>query len=72
MKKESEFNVRSVVEQPGKIELVDALELTETEKLDVVRPCLFDVYADLASRSDAPEKGVSRTVFLEVILLLIL
>ncbi len=66
MKKGSEINVRSIVEHPDMIELVDVMELSESAKNDVIIPYIGDLQRDLSHQSPTRAKGISRGVFLEV------
>ena len=68
MKKEQnaeDVNIRVIVEQVDKIELVDTLETAEFKE-EVTIPYLNGLYQDLILRSDAPDKGIPRVVLTDV------
>jgi hypothetical protein len=55
-------SIRALVADLDKIELVDAQVPAEAIKHDVVMPYLEGFYADQVGRSDAPSKGISRSL----------
>lgn len=60
-----DLNIRSIVEQVDKIELIDALETAESME-EITLPYLNALYQDLILRSDVPDKGIPRVVLIDV------
>ncbi len=68
MKKEQtadDTDIRSLIEQVDKIELIDTLDATESSE-EVTVPYLNALYQDLILRSDAPDRGIPRVVLIDV------
>lgn len=61
-----EQNIRNLVKDYDKIELVDTLELVGPSRPAIILPYLKLLYKDLTQRSEKPEKGIPRLQFKEV------